>query len=145
MDTDKKFKNGFVCGAFDLFHAGHALLLEECKEHCEKLIVGLQTDPTIDRKEKNKPIQTMYERFVQLAMTGQANIIVPYDTEEDLMNMLATLDINVRFLGSDYVGKRFTGDLFCETQKIPIIYIDRLHNYSTSSLRKRIVNAARDL
>jgi glycerol-3-phosphate cytidylyltransferase len=132
---------GFVCGAFDLFHAGHAILLEACSSYCDYLIVGLQTDPSVDRKEKNKPIQTMFERFSQLVSHKYVDLIIPYDTEKDLINLIASIDIDFRFLGTDYLGKSFTGQELCERKGIEIIYIDRYHDFSTSELRKRIVDA----
>ena len=111
---------GFVCGAFDLLHPGHLYLLEECKKYCDYLIVGLHTDPKTDRPAKNKPLQTMYERWYQLKKTPWVNEIIPYDTEIDLCNLLATLKIDVRFVGSDYKDKDFTAKYLCETKGIRI-------------------------
>lgn len=134
-------KVGIVASCFDLFHTGHVLMLMEAKEKCDRLIVALQSDPTIDRPEKNKPIQGMYERFIQVDSCKYVDQVIPYDTEEDLYNLLASLDWDVRFLGDDYVGRDFTGsDL-----NIPIHYCSRRHNYSSSGLRTRIEQAgARD-
>jgi glycerol-3-phosphate cytidylyltransferase len=132
---------GFTCGAFDLFHAGHNILLRDCKLHCEKLIVGLHTDPTIDRPKKNKPIQTIYERFVQLQNCKWVDEIIPYDTEADLLNLLATTPINLRFLGEDYLGAPVTGYEICEQLNIKTIYLKRRHNFSSSELRDRIGKA----
>jgi glycerol-3-phosphate cytidylyltransferase len=137
------FKVGFICGAFDLFHAGHNFLLRECKTKCDYLIVGLHTDPTIDRPStKNKPIQTVFERFVQLENSLHVDKIIPYETEKDLNNLLATIPINIRFLGEDYRGlNNFTGHIVCNQLGIEIEYIKRRHDFSTSELRKRIIDA----
>jgi glycerol-3-phosphate cytidylyltransferase len=132
---------GFTCGAFDLFHAGHNILLRDCKLLCDKLIVGLHTDPTIDRSFKNKPIQTMYERYIQLNNCKWVDEIIPYDTEKDLINLLATTKINIRFIGEDYLGKKITGDALCEQLNIKVIYFNRIHNFSSSELRDRIGKA----
>ena len=129
---------GFTCGAFDLFHAGHNIMLRECKAKCDFLIVGLHTDPTIDRPNKNKPIQTIYERYVQLKNCKWVDDVIPYDTEEDLKNLLATVPINTRFLGEDYLGANVTGFDICSQLNIGIEYIKRRHNYSSSELRQRM-------
>lgn len=130
---------GIVASCFDLFHAGHVLMLMEAKENCDRLVVALQSDPTIDRPEKNKPIQGLSERYTQLAACKYVDEIIPYDTEADLFNLLAGYDWYIRFLGDDYVGRTdFTGyDLH-----IPIHYCSRKHNYSSSSLRERIEQAS---
>jgi glycerol-3-phosphate cytidylyltransferase len=129
---------GFTCGAFDLFHAGHNIMLRDCRLQCDKLVVGLHTDPTIDRPNKNKPIQTVYERFLQLQNCKWVDEIIPYDTEVDLLNLLATTIINKRFLGEDYLGKPVTGYDLCELLNIETIYLKRRHNFSSSELRERI-------
>jgi glycerol-3-phosphate cytidylyltransferase len=129
---------GFTCGAFDLFHAGHNIMLRDCKTHCEKLVVGLQTDPTIDRPNKNKPIQTVYERYTQLQNCKWVDDIIPYDTEADLINLLATTNINIRFLGEDYLGANVTGHEVCSHLGVKTIYLKRRHNFSSSELRDRI-------
>jgi len=126
---------GIVASCFDLFHAGHILMLCEAKEHCDRLVVALQSDPTIDRPEKNKPIQGMFERFVQVDVCRYVDQVIPYDTEEDLYNLLAGYDWDVRFLGEDYVGRTdYTGYAL----GIPIHYCSRKHGYSSSGLRERI-------
>jgi glycerol-3-phosphate cytidylyltransferase len=132
-------KVGIVASCFDLFHAGHVLMLMEAKENCDRLVVALQSDPTVDRPEKNKPIQGMYERFIQVDSCKYVDQVIPYDTEADLYNLLASLDWDVRFLGMDYWNRDdFTGsDL-----DIPIHYCSRRHNYSSSALRTRIEQAA---
>jgi len=129
---------GIVASCFDLFHSGHVLMLMEAKKECDRLVVALQSDPTIDRPEKNKPIQGLYERYLQVDSCEYVDAVVPYDTEADLHNLLASFDWSVRFLGSDYEGRTdFTGaDL-----NIPIHYCSRLHNYSSSNLRDRIKKA----
>ena len=131
---------GITFGSFDILHAGHVSMLEQCKKQCNWLIVGLQTNPTIDRPSKNKPIQTTFERFCQLNALRSVDEIIPYDTEEDLRNMLSILNIDKRFIGSDYIGTVLNGEDICVDRKIEIVYIDRIHNYSSSELRKRIEN-----
>jgi glycerol-3-phosphate cytidylyltransferase len=130
---------GIIASCFDLFHAGHILALYEAKENCDRLVVALQSDPTLDRPEKNKPIQGMFERFIQVESCKYVDQVIPYDTENDLYNLLAGYDWDVRFLGDDYRGRTdFTGsDL-----DIPIYYCSRKHNYSSSGLRTQILNAA---
>jgi glycerol-3-phosphate cytidylyltransferase len=131
---------GIVASCFDLFHAGHVLMLMEAKDECDRLVVALQSDPTIDRPEKNKPIQALSERYIQLEACKYVDQIVPYDTEADLYNLLAGYEWDVRFLGMDYINRTdFTGfDL-----DIPIHYCSRKHNYSSSGLRERIVKAGK--
>lgn len=129
---------GIVASCFDLFHAGHVLMLYEAKKNCDRLVVALQLDPTIDRPEKNKPVQGMFERFIQVESCEYVDQVIPYDTEADLYNLLAGYDWDVRFLGEDYYGRTdFTGyDL-----GIPIHYCSRKHSYSSSGLRERIKNS----
>lgn len=129
---------GIVASCFDLFHAGHILMLMEAKGECDRLVVALQSDPTIDRPEKNKPIQALSERYIQLEACKYVDQIIPYDTEMDLLNLLVGYDWDVRFLGSDYFGRTdYTG----YGEDIPIHYCSRKHNYSSSGLRARIVKA----
>jgi glycerol-3-phosphate cytidylyltransferase len=113
-------------------------MLLEAKENCDRLVVALQSDPTIDRPDKNKPVQGLFERFIQVDACQYVDQVIPYDTEDDLYNLLAGYDWDVRFLGDDYRGRTdFTGsDL-----DIPIHYCARRHNYSSSGLRSRIENA----
>ena len=127
---------GFTCSAFDLLHAGHILMLKDAKRHCDRLIVGLQTDPTIDRPEKNKPIQSLEERRIQLEAVKYVYEVFTYDTEEELYKKLLDINPDLRILGSDYKGKSFTGDDF----GIEIYYHERNHNYSTTNLRKKILS-----
>lgn len=131
-------KIGFTAGAFDLLHAGHVLMLNEARDQCDYLIVGLHTDPTIDRPDtKNKPIQSVFERYVQLKALKVVDEVVPYDTEQDLLTLLDTFRIDVRIIGEDYVNKDFTG----KELPIPVHYNNRKHSFSTSELRGRIKNA----
>lgn len=130
---------GFTCSSFDLLHAGHVLMLEECKRFCDYLIVGLQTDPTIDRPGvKNKPVQSIYERQIQLRGCKYVDEIFVYDSESDLMNIITSLPIHVRFIGEEYRNKDYTGKKWCEDNQIRIHYNTRKHNFSTTELRKRI-------
>ena len=124
---------GFTCGAFDLLHAGHIVMLEEARSNCDYLIVGLQTDPTIDRNEKNKPIQSVYERYVQLNAVEYIDEIIPYDTEQSLLDLLQSQNIDIRFVGEEYRDSKLTGrDL------IELHYTSRRHSFSSSSLRERV-------
>ena len=128
---------GFTCGAFDLLHAGHALMLKECKEHCDYLIVGLQRDPNIDRPRKNKPVQTYEERDIMIRSIRWVDEVVYYDTEDQLLEILKSTDIDVRIIGADWKGKEYTGFEL----GIPVVFNSRDHGYSTSSLRKRVYEA----
>jgi glycerol-3-phosphate cytidylyltransferase len=129
---------GFTCSTFDLLHAGHVFMLEECKNHCDWLIVGLQTDPTIDRPDtKNKPAQSIVERFIQVRACAPVDEVIPYTTEQDLLDLLAALPINIRFIGEEYMGRDFTGKQFCMDKNISIFYNSRKHRFSTTDLRKR--------
>ena len=128
---------GFTASCFDLFHAGHILMLKEAKEQCDYLIVGLQTDPTLDRPEKNKPVQTVTERFIQVQACKYVDEIIPYATEKDLMDILTSYEIDVRIIGEEYEIKPFTG----KELDIDIYYNRRRHGFSTTELRKRIAEA----
>ena len=132
-----KTKIGFTCGAFDLLHAGHVVMLKEARENCDHLIVGLQTDPTIDRQEKNTPVQSVYERFTQLTAIKYVDEVIPYDTERSLIDLLESTPINVRFIGEDYIDKSFTGD----DLPIKIYYTNRKHSFSSSGLRRRVTQS----
>ena len=131
----KDKKVGFTCSCFDLLHAGHILMLKDAREQCDYLIVGLQTDPTIDRPEKNKPVQSFQERKIQLEAVRYIDEIVVYETERDLYELLKKINPDVRILGTDYKNKKFTGD----DLGISIYYHKRDHNYSSTNLRKEIV------
>jgi glycerol-3-phosphate cytidylyltransferase len=132
---------GFTCSTFDLLHAGHILMLEEAKGQCDYLIVGLQTDPSIDRSTKNKPVQTIVERYIQLSAVKFVDEIVVYQTEADLIDLLSVLPIDVRIVGQEYEGKPFTGKELCEEREIRIYYNSRKHRFSTSDLRQRTSTA----
>ena len=125
---------GFTCSTFDLLHAGHILMLKEAKTQCDYLIVGLQTDPTIDRATKNKPVQSITERFIQLEAVKYIDEIVVYASEDDLIQILKAYNIDVRILGEDYKDKPFTGN----DLPIEVYFNKRTHKYSTSELRSRI-------
>jgi len=138
-------KIGFNCSSFDLFHAGHVTMLKEERRYCDYLIVALQTDPTVDRpKEKNKPIQSVYERFVQVSACKYVDEVLVYTTEDDLLNMLKTQHIDIRFLGYEYKTKEFTGKQWCLDNGIELHYHLREHPYSSSRLRKRVYEAEKE-
>ena len=137
---DKIFdKVGFTCSTFDLLHAGHITMLKEAKNQCDYLICGLQTDPTIDRpSSKNKPIQSLVERYIQLEAVKYVDKIVVYQTERDLEDLLLTLDIDVRIVGDEYRNVNFTGKEICEQRGIELYFNKREHSFSTTELRERI-------
>ncbi len=142
-DAGKKI--GITFSTFDLLHAGHIAMLSEAKNHCDYLICGLQTDPTIDRPDsKNPPVQTIVERQIQLAATRYVDEIVIYQTEEDLRDLLLVLPIDVRIIGVEYQDKEFSGKDICEQRGIEVIYNGRDHSFSSSSLRKRVASAQSD-
>jgi glycerol-3-phosphate cytidylyltransferase len=140
----QKHKIGFTASTFDLLHAGHILMLREAKEHCEYLICGLQVDPTIDRDNKNQPIQTLTERFIQLSACKYVDEIIPYVTEADLEEVLRAYPINVRILGEEYRHTNFTGRDICKSRDIALYFNKRDHKMSSSSLRTRVYNAETD-
>ena len=135
-------RKGFTCSCFDLFHAGHIMMLKEAREQCDYLIVGLQTDPTIDRPEKNKPIQSVFERFVQLDACKYVDEIIVYATEEDLVDILLSFPIDVRILGAEYESRDFTGRMECVGRGIELYFNERQHSFSTTELRQRVLNAS---
>jgi glycerol-3-phosphate cytidylyltransferase len=135
-------KIGITFSTFDLLHAGHIAMLAEAKNHCDYLIAGLQTDPTIDRPEsKNPPVQSIVERQIQLSATRFVDEIVVYQTEKDLEDILLTLPIDVRILGVEYEEKDFTGRKICIERGIELVFNKRDHSFSSSSLRKRVAEA----
>ena len=148
LEFIQKQKVGFTCSTFDLFHAGHYLMLKDAKEQCDILIVGLQTDPTLDEeyrmetggKNKNKPIQSFEERKIQIEGCRYVDHVIPYSTEEDLQKLLRELKPDIRILGSDWKGKQYTG----HELQIPIHWHNRDHDYSTSNLRKRVYLGEKD-
>jgi glycerol-3-phosphate cytidylyltransferase len=132
-----KYRNktiGFTCGCFDLLHYGHLLMLKDAKDNFDILVIGLQTDPTIDRPNKNRPIQSLEERLFMLQSLKYIDEIVIYTTEDDLYNLLQNLNPDCRILGTDYLNKSFTGD----DLNIPIFWHNRNHTYSSTDLRKRV-------
>jgi glycerol-3-phosphate cytidylyltransferase len=134
---------GFTASTFDLLHAGHVVMLEEAKRHCDYLIVGLQVDPTLDR-DKNAPIQSIVERQIQLSAIKYVDEIVVYTTEADLEDLLLTLPINIKVMGEEYKNKDFTGKQICKDRGIKVIYNGRDHSFSSTSLRKRVYEAEND-
>lgn len=132
---------GITFGAFDLLHAGHTTMLQKCREQCDHLIVGLQSDPSIDRPTfKNRPVQSLFERYAQLDACRWVDSIIPYDTEVDLINILSIVDVRKRFLGDEYEGQLVFGEGVCKERNIELVYIERLHGYSSSNLRLRVTN-----
>lgn len=133
------WKIGFTCSTFDLLHAGHITMLKEAKQKCDYLICGLQTDPTIDRpNSKNKPIQTLVERWIQLDAVKYVDEVIVYQTEKDLEDLFLTLNMDVRIVGEEYRNTNFTGKEICENRDIEIYYNKRQHSFSTTELRERI-------
>ena len=132
---------GITFSSFDLFHSGHVAMLKEAKSNCDHLMVGVQTDPTIDRPEKNKPIQSVFERYVQLEGCKYIDQIVPYATEKEIEDILLTYKIDKRFIGEEYKTKEFTGKQLCVDKDIELYYNKRQHSFSTTNLRTRIVEA----
>ena len=131
-------KVGFTCSTFDLLHAGHVQMLRDAKSVCDYLIVGLQTDPTIDRKEKNKPIQTIVERYVQLQAVKYVDEIITYSTEKDLEDILSMYQIDIRVMGEEYRDKNFTGKDICQKRGIQLYFNKRDHRFSSTDLRSRV-------
>ena len=133
-------KIGFTCSCFDLLHCGHCIMLEDCKNQCDILIIGLQTDPTIDRKEKNKPVQEFEEREIMIKSIKYVDDIIVYSTEAELLEILIELNPDVRIIGSDWRGKPYTGYQL----SIPMYWHERNHNWSTSNLRKRVYESEKN-
>ena len=131
-------KTGITFSAFDLFHAGHVKMLEEAKRQCDYLICALQTDPSVDRPEKNKPVQSVVERYIQLKACVYVDEIIPYTTEQDLEDVLRSFKIDVRILGDEYKDKSFTGRSYCEEKGIQLYFNKREHRFSSSGLRKEV-------
>jgi len=133
-----KIKVGIVFSTFDLLHAGHIGMLREAKDNCDYLICGLQTNPQIDRVEKNAPVQTLVERYAQLNAIKFVDEIVPYETESDVIDILELFDLDIRFLGEEYREKEFTGKDICRKRGIQLYFNKRDHRFSSSGLRKRV-------
>ena len=136
-------KVGLTASTFDLLHAGHIEMLREAKSQCDYLICGIQTDPTIDRPEKNKPIQTLVERWTQLQGVKYVNEIIPYQTEQDLEDILKLFHIDVRIIGEEYKDGKFTGRATCAARGIEIYFNKRDHRFSSSDLRKRVIDGSK--
>ncbi len=133
-------KIGLTASTFDLLHAGHIMMLSEAKAECDFLIVALETDPSKDRPKKNSPIQTIFERWIQLAGVSFVDMIIPYESEKDLEDLLLSIKPDVRILGVEYENKEFTGK---NIKDIAIIYNKRDHSFSTSDLRNRVIKATK--
>ena len=130
---------GITFSTFDMLHAGHIAMLSDAKNHCDYLIAGLQTDPTIDRPDtKNKPVQSLLERFIQLKSIRYVDEVYPYETESDLENLIGILDIQKRFIGYDHYGEVHTGQALCIHRNIEIIYNKRFHHWSSSRMRNKL-------
>ena len=141
---DQGLRIGITFSTFDLLHAGHVAMLAEAKQHCDYLIAGLQTDPTIDRDSKNKPVQSIVERQIQLACNRFVDEIVVYQTEKDLEDILLSMPLDVRIIGIEYQDRDFTGKDICNKRGIEIVYNGRDHSFSSSNLRKRVAEAERN-
>jgi len=131
-------KVGITFSTFDLLHSGHIAMLREAKQQCDYLICGLQTDPTIDRPEKNKPVQSLVERYVQLSGVKYVDEIIPYQTEMDVIDILEMFNIDVKIMGEEYRNKEFTGKDVCKRKGIVLYFNNRTHRFSSSDLRKRV-------
>ena len=133
---------GFTASTFDLLHAGHIEMLREAKDQCDYLICALQIDPSVDRPEKNKPVQTVVERYTQLDAVRFVDEVIPYSTERDLEDILQMRNIDVRILGEEYKDGKFTGRAICASRGIELHFNKRDHRFSTSGLRERVNDAS---
>lgn len=136
-----KIKTGITFSTFDLLHAGHIAMLAEAKSVCDYLICGLHVDPQVERPNKNQPIQSVVERYIQLSSVQYVDEVIPYNLEKDLHDVLLTYPIDVRIIGADYKDTEFSGKGICLTKGIEIYYNERLHNFSSTELRQRIQQA----
>jgi glycerol-3-phosphate cytidylyltransferase len=139
-----KMKNpriGFTASTFDLLHSGHVAMLREAKTACDYLICALQNDPSIDRPEKNKPVQNIVERQAQLAAIKYVDEILVYNTEAELLDILSMYHIDVKIMGEEYRNKDFTGRELCQERNIEFYFNKRDHRFSTSDLRKRVTES----
>lgn len=126
---------GFTCSSFDLLHAGHVAMLMEAKQHCDYLVVGLLADPTLDRPDtKNKPVQSMFERWMQVQAVKYVDAVIPFSTEQDIVDMLLVLEPDVRIVGEDYRSQNFTGSYL----PVNVHFNSRRHSFSTTDLRYRV-------
>lgn len=137
-------KTGITFSTFDLLHAGHIAMLAEAKSVCDYLICGLHVDPQVERPNKNQPIQSIVERYIQLSSVQYVDEIIPYNLEKDLYDILLTYPINIRIIGSDYKDTEFSGKDICLTKGIEIYYNERSHNFSSTELRQRIQQSEND-
>lgn len=144
VENGKKLTVGFTASAFDLLHAGHISMLADAKHQCDYLIVALQNDPTQDRPTKNKPIQSIVERFIQLKAVRYVDEVMVYNTEKDLEDLLLMLPVDIRILGEEYKDSNFTGKDICVSRGIELHFNKRRHSFSTSDLRKRVGQAESD-
>lgn len=144
MSNYRQGRVGITCSAFDLFHAGHVAMLEEAKRHCDWLIVALHSNPQLDRASKNRPVQSIVERQIQVRGCRFVDEVWVYDTEKDLEDLLNILPLGVRILGEEYRGKNFTGLDICNDRGIEIVYNGRRHQFSSSGLRTRVYESERD-
>lgn len=133
-------KIGLVTSTFDLLHAGHIMMIREAKNKCDYLIAALQVNPAVDRPEKNVPIQTLVERYIQLSAVKYVDEIITYETEKDLEDVLSMYPIDIRILGEEYKNKDFTGREICKRRGIELYFNKRDHRFSSSDLRKRVVD-----
>lgn len=140
MENSKRVV-GFTASTFDLLHAGHIAMLREAKEQCDHLVCGLQVDPSVDRNDKNAPVQTLVERWTQLQGVKYVDEIIPYQTETDLEDILKLFNFNIRVIGEEYKDGKFTGRATCAARGIEIYFNKRDHRFSTSDLRERVKNA----
>ena len=136
-NTEKRIV-GFTASTFDLLHSGHISMLREAKTQCNYLICGLQVDPSIDRQDKNQPVQSIVERYNQLSAVKYVDEIIPYYYERDLTDILTLYNIDVRILGEEYKDAEFTGRELCDTLGIHLYFNKRNHRFSSSELRKRM-------
>lgn len=135
-------KIGITASTFDLLHAGHVMMLREAKQHCDYLICALQVDPSHDRPEKNSPVQSLVERYVQLAAVRYVDEIIVYQSEKDLEDILEMYPLDIRILGEEYKDKDFTGREICKKRNIQLYFNKRDHRFSSSGLRKRVAEKA---
>jgi glycerol-3-phosphate cytidylyltransferase len=137
MQQSEKAKVGLTASTFDLFHAGHIVMLKEAKSLCDYLVVGLLVDPTKDRPDsKNRPVQSVFERYIQVSSCKYVDEVIPFETEQDLVDMILTINPDIRIVGEEYKDKEHTGKGLCH-----IHYNKRRHSFSSSELRERVTNA----
>lgn len=134
---------GVTFSAFDLLHAGHILMLQEAADNCDYLVACLQADPSLEREEKNKPVQSLQERRIQLEAVKYVDRVIIYQYETEIIEILQTIKPDVRFIGREYIDKDFTGKQFCQDNDIILYFNERNHSYSSSDLRKRVAKAER--